>query len=84
VGSNVALCLQEVRSQQTLPKLKQYLILYSSIPMAKLALLMETEEASLRTMLICLKNKSYNLQVCTGESACDLVWGWFRFCWSLG
>eukprot|EP00798_Chlamydomonas_sp_ICE-L_P001226 gene1226-32567_t len=56
------LFLQEVRSQQTLPLLKQYLILYSSISTQKLASLMDVDVAHLRTSLICLKNKAYNMK----------------------
>lgn len=56
------LFLAEVKSQQTLPLLKQYLILYSSISMSKLSSLMDIDEAQLRTQLACLKNKTYNLR----------------------
>lgn len=56
------LFLAEVRSQQTLPLLKQYLILYSSISMSKLSSLMDIQEQQLRTQLACLKNKAYNLR----------------------
>jgi translation initiation factor 3 subunit L len=56
------LFLSEVSSQQTLPLLKQYLILYSSISLSKLSSLMDIEEAQLRTQLACLKNKAYSLK----------------------
>jgi hypothetical protein len=42
-----------------LPLLKQYLLLYSSISLPKLAGLLETDEATLRTALACLKKSNY-------------------------
>ena len=39
--------------------LKQHLLLYSSIPLPKLASLLDLDQAALRTQLLCLKNKSY-------------------------
>lgn len=56
------LFLQEVRSTQVVPLLKQYLILYSSISLSKLATLMDVEPAMLRTSLTALKNKYFNLR----------------------
>mmetsp|Transcript_35179 Transcript_35179/g.89048 ORF Transcript_35179/g.89048 Transcript_35179/m.89048 type:complete len:519 (-) Transcript_35179:279-1835(-) len=51
--------LAEVKACSTLPLLKQYLLLYSSIDIRKLATLMEVEEGALRTQLTCLKAKAY-------------------------
>lgn len=68
------LFLAEVRSQQTLPLLKQYLILYSSISMSKLSSLMDIEEQQLRTQLACLKNKAYNLRQNGSADATAGVW----------
>lgn len=62
------LFLSEVRSQQTLPLLKQYLILYSSISMSKLSSLMEVDEDTLRTQLACLRSKSYNMKWTPGNA----------------
>ncbi|KAG1667471.1 hypothetical protein FOA52_012226 [Chlamydomonas sp. UWO 241] len=63
------LFLAEVRSQQTLPLLKQYLQLYSSISLSKLSSLMDIEQGLLRTQLACLKNKTYNLRWNAGADA---------------
>ncbi|KXZ49005.1 hypothetical protein GPECTOR_24g295 [Gonium pectorale] len=58
--------LQEVRSGQTLPQLKQYLLLYEggvgSIALSRLAGLMDVEEGALRQQLLCLKNKQRQLK----------------------
>lgn len=56
------LFLQEVRSTQVVPMLKQYLILYSSITLTKLAALMDIDVPTLRTSLTALKNKNFNLK----------------------
>jgi translation initiation factor 3 subunit L len=48
-----------VRACSGLPLLKQYLLLYSSISVAKLASLLEMDEAALRQALMALKNKNY-------------------------
>ncbi len=44
-----------VGATSRLPLLKQYLLLYSSISLSKLAGLLETDEATLRTSLAALK-----------------------------
>jgi translation initiation factor 3 subunit L len=56
------LFLSEVKSTQTHPLLKQYLILYSSISLSKLSSLMDLDEDTLRKQLMCLKSKAYGLQ----------------------
>eukprot|EP01024_Parvocaulis_polyphysoides_P038759 TRINITY_DN34947_c0_g1_i1.p1 TRINITY_DN34947_c0_g1~~TRINITY_DN34947_c0_g1_i1.p1 ORF type:complete len:199 (+),score=56.12 TRINITY_DN34947_c0_g1_i1:75-599(+) len=62
------LFLQEISEQAKLPDLKQYLKLYSSIPLQKLANIMEIEVEDLRTQLLCLKMKSFDLQWEDGSS----------------
>jgi translation initiation factor 3 subunit L len=55
--------MREARgAASTLPLLKQYLLLYSSIGMAKLASLLETDEATLRQALMALKSRNHVLQ----------------------
>eukprot|EP01026_Neomeris_dumetosa_P061716 TRINITY_DN5827_c0_g1_i3.p1 TRINITY_DN5827_c0_g1~~TRINITY_DN5827_c0_g1_i3.p1 ORF type:complete len:543 (-),score=59.76 TRINITY_DN5827_c0_g1_i3:216-1787(-) len=56
------LFLQEIQQQARLPDLKQYLKLYSSIPLKKLANIMEIGVEELRTLLLCLKLKSFAVQ----------------------
>jgi hypothetical protein len=55
----LGLFLKEVRACSGLPLLKQYLLLYSSISVSKLASLLEMDEAALRQALMALKNKNY-------------------------
>jgi translation initiation factor 3 subunit L len=57
-----SLFLRRVQDTSRLPLLKQYLLLYSSISLTKLAGLLETDEATLRTALACLKKSNYCLQ----------------------
>uniref|UniRef100_A0A383V606 Eukaryotic translation initiation factor 3 subunit L n=1 Tax=Tetradesmus obliquus TaxID=3088 RepID=A0A383V606_TETOB len=57
-----SLFLRQVGGVSRLPLLKQYLLLYSSISLPKLAGLLETDEATLRTALACLKKSNYCLQ----------------------
>lgn len=66
--------LQEVRSQQALPQLKQYLLLYSSISLSKLAGLMDVDEGGLRTQLLCLKHKQRQLKWDGGKDMTTGVW----------
>ena len=51
--------LKEVRACAGLPLLKQYLVLYSSISVTKLASLLDMDESALRQALMALKNKNY-------------------------
>jgi len=60
--AQLSLFLREVRSTTSLPLLKQYLLLYSSISLEQLAGLTETNTTALRQALLCLKNKNYCLQ----------------------
>lgn len=48
-----------MRACSGLPLLKQYLLLYSSISVPKLASLLEIDDAALRQALMALKNKNY-------------------------
>ncbi|GLC72487.1 hypothetical protein PLESTF_001252900 [Pleodorina starrii] len=66
--------LLEVRSQQTLPQLKQYLLLYSSISLTRLAALMDCDEAALRQQLLCLKNKQRQLKWDGGKDMTAGTW----------
>ena len=50
--------LQEVRSASALPLLRSFLKLYTAIPLAKLAALMELDVASLRQQLLAMKRKT--------------------------
>mmetsp|Transcript_41884 Transcript_41884/g.99355 ORF Transcript_41884/g.99355 Transcript_41884/m.99355 type:complete len:181 (-) Transcript_41884:134-676(-) len=52
------LFLSEVRKHQLFSTIKQYLKLYTSIPLAKLAALMSTDESTIRTHVIALKQQS--------------------------
>lgn len=51
--------LKEVRACSGLPLLKQYLLLYSSISVPKLASLLDMDDGALRQALMALKNKNY-------------------------
>jgi hypothetical protein len=53
------LFMAQVQNFARLPLLKQYLLLYSSISLPKLAALLETDEGTLRTALACLKKANY-------------------------
>ena len=46
-----------MRQQAALPTLRSYLRLYTTIPLPKLAALMEMEPAALQQQLLCLKHK---------------------------
>ena len=50
--------LTEIQQQDQLPVLKQYLKLYTSISVSKLADLMGSETDQLLTLLMCLKHKT--------------------------
>jgi len=52
------LFIAEMRQQQYLSTIKQYLKLYTSISMGKLAALMNTDESSIRTHMMTLKAQS--------------------------
>lgn len=68
--------LKEVRACSGLPLLKQYLLLYSSISVAKLASLLDMEEGALRQALMALKNKNYVMAYDAGAGA-DMLGGSF-------
>merc|ERR1719230_2397834 len=52
------LFLQEVKQQQSLPKIGSYMKLYTSLKMAKLAQLCEMDEDGLRDQLMCVIHKT--------------------------
>lgn len=62
-----ALFMAQVGNVARLPLLKQYLLLYSSISLPKLAGLLETDEATLRMALACLKKAHYCMQYNGGK-----------------
>lgn len=66
--------LQEVRSVMFLPLVRSFLKLYTVIPMAKLAGLMEVPEASLRQQLLAMKRKTTLKEWRGGASALDGEW----------
>lgn len=67
--AQLAAFLSEVKACSTLPTLKQYLLLYSSIEIGRLAALMEEEEGVLRTQLTCLKAKAWQKKWVGGADA---------------
>jgi len=72
----LGLFLKEVRACSGLPLLKQYLLLYSSISVAKLASLLEMDEGALRQALMAMKNKNYVMAWDAGAGA-DMTGGSF-------
>ena len=66
--------LQEVRSASLLPLVRSFLKLYTTIPVAKLAALMDYEEGALRQLLLAMKRKATVKEWRGGESALDGVW----------
>ena len=72
--------LAEVKSTQTHPLLKQYLVLYSSISLPKLSSLMDLDEDTLRKQLVCLKSKSYGLVWTAGAGSVDATSGTLAAC----
>jgi translation initiation factor 3 subunit L len=68
------LFMAEVASFDKMPVLRSFLKLYTTIPIAKLADLMETDAAVLRNQLTCMKQKTRVLEWRGGASALDGVW----------
>lgn len=66
--------LQEVRSVLFLPLVRSFLKLYTVIPLAKLAGLMEMSEAALRQQLLGMKRKTTLKEWRGGPSALDGEW----------
>lgn len=54
--------LAEVRSQASLPEVRSYLKLYTSIPIIKLSSFCELSEEGFRERLMSIKCKSYQMQ----------------------
>ncbi|GMH39448.1 hypothetical protein BSKO_07346 [Bryopsis sp. KO-2023] len=71
--NQLRLFMDEVRQHFASPELTQYLRLYSSISLEKLATALETTEASLRVQLMCMKNKNFTRQWTAGGK--DLLSG---------
>lgn len=66
--------LAEVRQLRHLPTVRSFLKLYTTISVAKLATFLEMEPVALRTILLCLKQKTRQLQWNGGPSALDGDW----------
>jgi len=66
--------LTEVASLNMIPTLRSYLKLYTTIPIGKLADLMELEPEKLRQNLTCMKQKTRVLEWRGGASALDGTW----------
>jgi translation initiation factor 3 subunit L len=66
--------LSEVRASALLPLVRSFLKLYTTIPVAKLAALMDYEEGALRQVLLALKRKATVKEWRGGASALDGVW----------
>lgn len=70
--AQLRLFMAEVSTQKDLPDLKQYLILYSSVTLSKLAGLLDRDVPSLRSTLMCLKAKTHALRY---EGGSDMTAG---------
>lgn len=68
------LFLGEVRAAALLPHVRSFLKLYTTIPLAKLAVLMEYDPAALRQALLALKRKATVKEWRGGASPLDGVW----------
>ena len=68
------LFLAEVRAAALLPLVRSFLKLYTTIPVAKLAALMDFEEAALRQTLLAMKSKATVKEWRGGASARDGQW----------
>jgi translation initiation factor 3 subunit L len=63
----------EVQQQKLLPTIRQYLKLYTTIGIPKLAALAEADEPTFREHLQCLKHKSHQLS-CLGGAPLSGSW----------
>jgi len=72
---HLQLFLKEVTQQQTAITVRNYLKLYTSIPLAKLASLLQTDTDSLKSMLMTLKHKTCNI---TGDATRGALSGTFQ------
>lgn len=70
------LFLDELKQNVRLPELFQYMNLYSSISLEKLAALLDTDLDSIRTQLMCIKNKHFT-RIHEGDP--DLLSGNFQY-----
>ena len=62
-----------MHSQKSLPTVRSFLKLYTTIGVSKLAALAEAEEATFREHLQCLKHKSHSLS-CLGGAPLSGTW----------
>eukprot|EP00274_Cyanoptyche_gloeocystis_P001322 CAMPEP_0196652576 /NCGR_PEP_ID=MMETSP1086-20130531/1918_1 /TAXON_ID=77921 /ORGANISM="Cyanoptyche gloeocystis , Strain SAG4.97" /LENGTH=541 /DNA_ID=CAMNT_0041983205 /DNA_START=13 /DNA_END=1638 /DNA_ORIENTATION=- len=65
--------MTEVRQQLMLPTIRSYLKLYTTIPISSLVALLQEDESTFRTQLLCLKHKSRQLVWQSGPPL-DGVW----------
>eukprot|EP00873_Tetraselmis_striata_P026748 jgi/Tetstr1/447012/TSEL_034470.t1 len=68
------LFLTEIRQQQYLATIKQYLKLYTSISLSKLAALMNTDESAIRTHMMTLKLQTSQKEWAGEGDATEGVW----------
>nr|CAG4640856.1 EOG090X0665 [Eulimnadia texana] len=63
--------MDEVQQQLTLPTIRSYLRLYTTMPVAKMAAFLEMPEAEFRTHLLCFKHKMKNVVWTKGTSGLE-------------
>lgn len=63
--------LGEVQQQMTIPIMRSYLKLYTTMPMAKMANFLDMTEESFRTNLLCFKHKMKNIVWTKGTSGLE-------------
>lgn len=72
--TRLRLFLAEARAASLLPLLRSFLQLYTTIPVAKLAALMDADEAGMRALLASCKRQATVLEWRGGDSATNGVW----------
>jgi len=63
--------MDEVQQQLTLPTIRSYLRLYTTMPVSKMAAFLEMSEEDFRTHLLCFKHKMKNVVWTKGTSGLD-------------
>jgi len=63
--------MDEVQQQLTLPTIRSYLRLYTTMPVSKMAAFLEMPETEFRTHLLCFKHKMKNIVWTKGTSGLD-------------
>lgn len=63
--------MEEVQQQLTLPTIRSYLRLYTTMPVSKMAAFLEMPETEFRTHLLCFKHKMKNVVWTKGTSGLD-------------